>query len=87
MAGGSSPAPWRYLCQVEEAAEAPTRDQIAADLADLGERLEAMAERLDAFGAAGGCSDSEAWKLLSHSLELRGAADTVRSWAVGIGES
>lgn len=68
------------------ASAAPTRESAAAELLALSEQMDKVASNMDELALAHDSEkpdhiDGGTWALLSHAIELHGAAGMARSWA------
>lgn len=68
---------------------APTRESVAAELLALSEQMDRVAHNMDALALVHGDDKPDheegwTWALLSHAIELHGAAGMARGWAAGI---
>ena len=71
------------------ASTAPTRESVAAELLALSEQMDRVAHNMDELALVHGddkpeYSESEKWAIVSHAIELHGAAGMARSWAKGM---
>lgn len=72
--------------------QGPSREYVAEELAALAEQMDIVARDMDQLALVHGVEqeDHEAggsWAILSHSIELHGAAGMARSWAAEIGSA
>lgn len=63
---------------------AVTRESVAAELITLSEQMDTVANHLYSLGLCD-ASDAMCGRCVSRSIELHGAADMAREWAVEIG--
>lgn len=68
----------------------PTRESVAAELLALSEQMDRVAHNMDELALVHGAdkpeySESEKWAIVSHAIELHGAAGMARGWAARIG--
>ena len=68
---------------------APTRESVGTELIALSVQMDRVAHNMDELALVHGddkpeYGDGEKWAIVSHAIELHGAAGSARSWAAKI---